>query len=233
MPRALLRKRTTRRSALGLDPLGPAPERIGGRSVGDSVPTRTLSAPSDRSVLRLLSLVALAAAPAMAQPADAPAVAGGGGVVQVRTGLRTICSDEPLYVVDGVRAPRPTAGTHTLAQLALSDIVFVEVMTADEARARYGREAERGVILITTRHAASVTAGPFPNPVLSGGEVTLPDVPEGFESAEVLDVQGRRVAVVHARTTSGVVVPTQGLPAGVYLVRLRGDAERSARFVVQ
>lgn len=168
-----------------------------------------------------------------------PSATGAGGGIVVRTGGGSLFrGNEPLYVIDGVRVPRQeaTAGRSPLGALNPSDIISIEVLKDEGALARYGRDAEHGVVLITTRFAPSAAdpaGGPFPNPVLDGGEVTVPDVPEGFESAEVIDARGRRVAVVRVRAASGVVVPTDGLPAGVYLVRLRGTTERTVQFTVR
>ncbi len=59
----------------------------------------------------------------------------------------------PLYVLDGHRLPR-SASDSTLPAvvraLAPADIVSIEVLKGDAARARYGRDGENGVVVITT-----------------------------------------------------------------------------------
>jgi TonB-dependent SusC/RagA subfamily outer membrane receptor len=68
-----------------------------------------------------------------------------GGHLQVTSG-----SDAPLFIVDGTRL-LPGAALRVPAD----SIVTVEILKAPAAVARYGSDGARGVVLITTRHAAA------------------------------------------------------------------------------
>lgn len=55
-----------------------------------------------------------------------------------------------LYVVDGVRLPRDVVPT-----LSASQVASVEVLKGRTALQRFGADASYGVVLITTKQAAS------------------------------------------------------------------------------
>src|SRR3990170_4894969 len=55
-----------------------------------------------------------------------------------------------LYVVDGVRMPRDV-----VPALAASEVASVEVLKGRNALKRFGADASYGVVLITTKQAAS------------------------------------------------------------------------------
>ena len=165
--------------------------------------------------------------------------ASGGVRVRLRNSACICEGNDPLYVVDGVTvAPGTTSGANSLALIQPSDIISIDVMKRGEATARYGDAARNGVILITTQNApVAVTeveeaaTAPFPNPVASGGLVTIPSPPKGLCTVEVTDALGRRVATL--RASASPTVTTAGFAPGVYLVRLVGDTTRTVRFTVQ
>jgi hypothetical protein len=80
-------------------------------------------------------------------------------------------------------------------------------------------------------------SGVFPNPTASAATLAL-DLPKAAEvRAEVVDVLGRRLALVHegplAAGTHRLVVSTDGLAAGAYVLRLTtGDRVEARRFTV-
>ena len=105
---------------------------------------------------------------------------------------------------------------------ALDDVGFTSGMpTASEA------------LPAAFRTAPSV----FPNPTASGATVTFELAAPSEVAVDVVDLLGRRVAVVAdgARAAGAVrlAVPTSGLSAGLYLVRVRtAEGVASARLVV-
>ena len=162
--------------------------------------------------------------------------------------IRLVCgpslsdSNEPLFVVDGVTLGGNSPwGPRSLAELEPSDIESVSVLTGAEAERRYGALAQNGVVIITTRaaHVVSdagvVSQEPYPNPASPGDLVTLPVAPGVPARAEVFDALGRRVLTIEAPGRgAGVQVPTAGLSAGVYVVRVAGpDGAATHRVTVR
>lgn len=124
-----------------------------------------------------------------------------------------------------------------LQTLSPDDVVDIEVLQNGEATRRYGAAAQNGVIVITTRHAQTHIAppvegvalsDPFPNPVAGGTEVTFRAEAAGPVHVDVFDSLGRRVW--GADLPAGpVAVPTAGLAAGAYVVRVSGGGEAASR----
>ncbi len=93
-----------------------------------------------------------------------------------------------------------------------------------------GTDAEAGDV------AADALGTPYPNPALGGARVAFSTSRPGPVRLVLLDVLGREVRVVldgpHGGGERTVAVPTDGLPAGTYVVRLRAPGFEAARPVV-
>jgi TonB-dependent starch-binding outer membrane protein SusC len=74
---------------------------------------------------------------------------GGGFLVQIRGAGRTLASEQPLYVVDGM-AVDVTPG-RGLDWLSISDIARIDVLRNPAETALYGSRGANGVIVITTK----------------------------------------------------------------------------------
>lgn len=73
----------------------------------------------------------------------------GGTVIRIRGATSLRGSNEPLYVVDGIRIrPGPDGG---LAGLNPQDIAFIQVLKDAVSMVTYGGEAANGVIVIKTK----------------------------------------------------------------------------------
>lgn len=78
---------------------------------------------------------------------------GAGSTVRIRGGSSLSGSNSPLVVVDGF----PLGDAGSLKQINPEDIVNLEVLKDASASAIYGSRGANGVIMITTKHAATGT----------------------------------------------------------------------------
>lgn len=76
---------------------------------------------------------------------------GAGSTVRIRGGSSLSGSNSPLVVVDGF----PLGDAGSLKQINTEDIVSLEVLKDASASAIYGSRGANGVIMITTKHAAT------------------------------------------------------------------------------
>ena len=136
--------------------------------------------------------------------------------------------NQPLYVVDGVRVEHGAISSLP-SRLDPADVLHIDVLRGAEATSRYGVAARNGAVEITTRNApphpapGEAALTPFPNPVAAGAAVTLRvDLPEPGR-IDVFDVLGRRAwTQAVAAGSETIEVPTSGLAAGAYVVRVSG-----------
>ena len=189
----------------------------------------------------LIALLSLAASPASAQSEPLRRALNGesAGVraskaapspgITVRCTSEIASSNEPLYVIDGVVVGPPALRSRLTDP---ADVLDVAVLRRPEAELRYGAAARNGVIEITTRSAPGrpAPAAAFPNPATGGAEVTLGVDLSGPVRVEVFDVLGRPALAFDAGADA-LTVPTAGLAAGAYVVRVSGAGGAEVRRV--
>lgn len=121
---------------------------------------------------------------------------------------------------DGSRAP-VEQGRWSIAEIRTVDSNGTSQTLTARDLVNLGLQSSFAVGEVPPEQAAGPACG-APNPVAAGGVVRLP------ASAEVYDVRGRRVA----RTDDQGGLPTEGLSAGLYLVRA-GEGVPPCRFTVR
>lgn len=125
-----------------------------------------------------------------------------------------------------------TLGYGAVRSVDPRDITSIEVHRGAEAQLLYGAAARDGVIEITTRNAPPrpAPAAAFPNPATGGADVTLNVGLSGPVRVEVFDVLGRSALAFDAEADA-LTVPTAGLAAGAYVVRVSGAGGAEVRRV--
>ena len=127
----------------------------------------------------------------------------------------------------------PHVYAHRVAALAPGRHAFRLAQVDFDGTRTFGPEAE-AVVGLPDRY---VFSAPYPNPGAGRVTFTLAVRQAQYVRVDVLDVQGRRVAVLHdgplgAATAHRFTLGAATLPGGIYAVRATGEYFRAVRQVV-
>ena len=132
-----------------------------------------------------------------------------------------------------------TVGAHTLtigynvggnAQL---DKLVLAASTTAPITGKGSTASNCNVVTATTSAQAASAIEVYPNPAKDKLTVELGNNQLNIKTLELTDVMGRVLAQVSAGKQTTLTLPTDKLPAGVYLLRCKGDTTETRRVTIQ